>query len=271
MLTRTITGVVFLLVMVSAILFDPVSLLALLSLITIMCMAEFYSVQLLKRIRTYTVFGIVIGIFSLLITYGVIFYSVTPLAYFLLVPAVLSIPVIELYHKSSRPIANIANTVWGIIYIAFPASFALAITSYVMGKGVYRPWMLLAMFIFIWLNDTGAYITGRFLGKHKLFERISPKKTIEGAIGGIVIAIGGSCVIAMYVTELTILQWNIAALIVAVTAIYGDLIESLFKRYFDIKDSGNSLPGHGGFFDRFDSFIFATPFYFVYLLILNFI
>jgi len=234
-------------------------------------MSEFYSVQLLKRIRAYTIYSIIIGVLILMATYGVIFYQISPMLYFGILPLVLLIPIIELYQESSRPIANISNSVWGILYLAVPSSMALGITSYVMGQDEYRPGLLLSMFIFIWLNDTGAYITGRFLGKNKLFERVSPKKTIEGAAGGVLIAIGGSCIVSIYMDELSMIEWNIAAAVVAVTAIYGDLVESLFKRYFNIKDSGNSLPGHGGFLDRFDSFIFATPFYFVYLLIINFI
>lgn len=271
MVKRAVTGVIFLAVMISSILFKPETLLALFAVITAVAMYEFYSVQLLKRIRANTFYGIFIGLMTVFITYGVTFYNLSPLWYVGLMPLFLLVPIFELYKQSTRPVANIAKTLWGIVYIAVPASLVFPITSSVLDNSGYEPWLLLALFIFIWLSDTGAYLSGRFFGKRKLFERISPKKTIEGAVGGTLISIGGSIVLSFWVDNLSMIEWAGAALIVSVTGIYGDLVESQFKRYFEIKDSGNTLPGHGGFLDRFDSFIFAAPFYFTYLLIINFI
>jgi phosphatidate cytidylyltransferase len=132
---------------------------------------------------------------------------------------------------------------------------------------VYTPLPVLMIFVFIWLNDTGAYLIGSWLGKHskyKLFQRISPNKTWEGFCGGLFIAVAASLLFSYFFKELTWCQWLFFALITIVSATWGDLIESLLKREYDVKDSGKILPGHGGMLDRFDSAILASPSVYIY-------
>ena len=121
------------------------------------------------------------------------------------------------------------------------------------------------VFILIWLNDSFAYLIGKNLGKHKLLERISPNKTIEGFMGGMLFTFIASFILTHQFTSLTQTQWLVIAGIVSIFGVLGDLIESMFKRQAGVKDSSNFIPGHGGFLDRFDSVIFAAPFIFIYL------
>jgi phosphatidate cytidylyltransferase len=125
--------------------------------------------------------------------------------------------------------------------------------------------LAIGMFLLIWTNDTFAYLSGRFFGRTKLFERISPKKTWEGTIGGIFFTIGVAYLISLWCNDYSLSFWIIAALIIAPCSIFGDLLESLFKRSLNIKDSGNILPGHGGILDRFDAALFAIPFFYCWV------
>jgi phosphatidate cytidylyltransferase len=123
------------------------------------------------------------------------------------------------------------------------------------------------MFLLIWTNDTFAYFSGRAFGKRKLFERISPKKTWEGTIGGILFTLLLGFIIGAYINKGEVLFWMVSALIIAPGAIFGDLLESLFKRSLNIKDSGKILPGHGGVLDRFDAALFTIPFFYCWSII----
>lgn len=131
--------------------------------------------------------------------------------------------------------------------------------------------LAIGMFLLIWTNDTFAYLTGRFIGKTKLFERISPKKTWEGTIGGVVFTIGVGYLIGLWSSDYTSTFWMVSAVLIAPCAIFGDLLESLFKRSLNIKDSGNILPGHGGILDRFDATLFAVPFFYSWVMFYNFL
>jgi phosphatidate cytidylyltransferase len=153
-------------------------------------------------------------------------------------------------------------------YIIFPF---IILTKVPMGVKGYNPKILISIFILIWINDTFAYLVGKNFGKHKLLPSISPKKTIEGFIGGIVFAIIGGIVIAKYFTHASLFIWTIIGLIVGVFSTLGDLIESKFKRIAGVKDSGNIMPGHGGILDRLDSIIFVVPFIYLFYLILNYV
>ena len=134
--------------------------------------------------------------------------------------------------------------------------------------GVDSPKMLLLVFILLWANDTFAYLTGRLLGKHKLFVRISPGKTIEGSIGGLVFTLAGIIVFSHYADWLSLKAAIGMGLIAVVFGTLGDLCESMLKRQAGVKDSGRLIPGHGGILDRFDSVLFALPFVSIFLLLL---
>ena len=153
-----------------------------------------------------------------------------------------------------------AFTFGSLAYLAMPCALM------VWMRELFEPRTVLLVFVLLWANDTFAYLTGRLLGKHKLFERISPGKTIEGSIGGLVLTLAGIIVFSHYVDWLSLWQAIGLGLIAVVFGTLGDLCESMLKRQAGVKDSGNLIPGHGGILDRFDSVLFAVPFVFVYLI-----
>lgn len=176
-------------------------------------------------------------------------------------------PVMQLYTKEKKPIVNLALSYMGLVYICLPLMLMVTMRN-LFHQGEY---IVLAMFIMIWLSDTGAYCVGSLIGRHKLFPRISPAKSIEGFVGGVVFAVGVAFILKYcfgeYYTGLSLLKLCGMGLIVAVFSTWGDLVESLTKRSLGVKDSGNILPGHGGMFDRIDSLLLAAPATFFYMLI----
>jgi len=172
----------------------------------------------------------------------------------------------EIYRNKQNPFQNIGYTLIGIIYTVMPfALWVNFIKGYSNNTGAYNPHLLLGFFFLLWTNDTGAYLVGRSIGKHKLWERVSPKKTWEGFFGGLILSIGVGYIISMFYPELHYILWMIMAVIVSCAGTMGDLVESAFKRSIDAKDSGSILPGHGGILDRFDGVFLSTPFVLVLL------
>jgi phosphatidate cytidylyltransferase len=179
----------------------------------------------------------------------------------------------ELYLKHADPIQDWAYTMLSQMYIALPFSMlnVLAFTATNNGVVTFNTLLPLSIFVFLWVNDTGAYCVGSLLGRHKLFPRISPGKSWEGSIGGAVFVLAAACAISYFLDDrmLTLPQWLGLGLVVVVFGTWGDLIESLFKRTLGVKDSGTILPGHGGMLDRFDSSLLAIPAAVVYLYTLS--
>ncbi len=172
--------------------------------------------------------------------------------------------VMQLYSQESSPLTNIAYSYMGQMYIALP--LGLMSMFYTLPNGKY---LLLAMFIMIWLNDTGAFCVGSLFGKHKLFERISPKKSWEGFVGGVFFAVASSFAFKYlfpeYFESISLGGLCGLGLVVSAFATWGDLVESLIKRTLGVKDSGKLLPGHGGILDRIDSLLLVIPATLLYL------
>jgi len=178
--------------------------------------------------------------------------------YFLLLPIIYIVFLVKLYRKTEKkPFTNIGLTFLGIIYVALP--FALLHVS-AFHQGHYTFEIVLGIVLIQWASDVGAFFAGNRFGRRKLFLRISPKKSWEGFLGGAILAIGFSLGVSEWLSVLALWQWVSIAAIIAIVGTYGDLIESLFKRSMEIKDSGTSIPGHGGFLDRFDSLLLSIPF-----------
>ena len=176
-----------------------------------------------------------------------------------------------LFNENQTTLSSYSKYIYLIGYIILPF---LLITKIPFGKVGYNPKIIISIFILIWTNDTFAYIVGKSIGKRKLFEKVSPKKTIEGFVGGVVFAVLASYIISKYyieIVESNTFIWIITALIVSIFGTIGDLIESKFKRIAGVKDSGRIMPGHGGILDRLDSVIFATPIIFLFYQILNYV
>jgi len=272
-IVRTITGVLFVAAVVTCFL-NPRAMVFLFALVTGLTTWEFTGlVNDRGGITINRMICTVAGVYFFLAMAG--FCSgITPPSVF--IPYLLSIVylmVAELYLKQEDPIADWAYTMMSQMYIALPLSLLNVLAFRSQGYDIQYTYLIpLCVFIFLWMNDTGAYLCGSLLGRHKLFPRISPGKSWEGSIGGgiIVMAIA---VLIWYLTDkygvndlgLNPFEWAGLGLTVVVFGTWGDLVESLFKRTLGIKDSGNILPGHGGMLDRFDSSLLAIPAAVIYL------
>lgn len=170
--------------------------------------------------------------------------------------------------SKKEKIDKLSKYIYVIGYIIFPF---ILISKIPFGNHGYNPQIIISIFILIWTNDTFAYIVGKSIGKHKLYERISPKKTIEGFIGGIVFSVIAGILISKYYIGGSILIWTVSPIIIGIFSTLGDLIESKFKRIAGVKDSGNIMPGHGGILDRLDSIIFVAPFVYLFYQILYYV
>ena len=175
----------------------------------------------------------------------------------LLIPVFIIISACELFRNKQKPIENIAGSALSLIYVAIPFSMTSMLAFPVRGE--YTPNILIALFAIIWIYDSGAYLFGVSFGKNRLFERISPKKSWEGAIGGLLSTLIATYFLSDFVPEISTMNWMIISTIIAFFATLGDLTESMIKRQVDVKDSGNFFPGHGGILDRFVSMLFAVP------------
>ncbi|RLD24893.1 MAG: phosphatidate cytidylyltransferase [Bacteroidetes bacterium] len=231
--------------------------------LSILTQWEFYKLAHMDDKLPLKVWGTVIGQSFFILTF-LIEADIIELKYMLILfPLLASVFMIKLYKKNDeKPFTSIAYTFLGIIYVAIPFSLLNIIA---FANDGYSHDIIVGIMLILWASDTGAYFSGIMLGKKKLFERVSPKKTWEGSIGGLLLALGMAYVLSRYFIDLTTFQWLAAAVIIVITGIYGDLIESVFKRGLEIKDSGDSLPGHGGFLDRFDSLLLAAPFIVVFI------
>jgi len=166
--------------------------------------------------------------------------------------------------RNSNPVHNWAYFLLGQVWIALPFS----LLNFIVYFNNYQPLLILSIFILVWMNDTGAYLIGITLGKHKMIPRVSPHKSWEGFAGGILVTLLTGYLLSLWLYQLDLPQWLFMSLIVSIFATFGDLLESLWKRTFQIKDSGNAIPGHGGFLDRFDSLLMVVPAVLIYLIFL---
>ncbi len=169
----------------------------------------------------------------------------------------------ELLLAGKSPFTYMGHYLTGLFYISIPICLLFSIAS--APEASYYPHRVLGLLLLVWTNDTGAYLFGSKFGKHKLLERISPKKTWEGSIGGAIFAVLGAWGLSFLIQDFTLQQWLALSVVAAIGSNIGDLVESMLKRSVGVKDSGTLLPGHGGLLDRFDAFIFCLPFYWLVL------
>lgn len=266
LLIRTATGTVYVLATIGALLLGKVAFGFYFVIAMAINLFEFYRLTQKGGYRPQIVTGLIIAVYLFLSLLLVQFYQMPANLFLAIVPLMLLIPIYEMWNKSATPTTNIALTVMGLVYIAIPfATLILIVAPFHNKLGEYMPKFMIALFAILWANDSGAYLVGSTMGKHKLIERISPKKTWEGAIGGAVLAAITSIVIFAKMKELNLMHAINISLITVVAGTLGDLTESMIKRHFNAKDSGKILPGHGGLLDRFDSLLFSAPVFFIYI------
>lgn len=262
---RAVTGAVFVAVIVCSILCNEYTFSMVFAAFAAMASAEFYKlVDDLTHTPRGTLFVDIMGSILLFITFYIYATKNFDASSIITIPYLVYFLVrfiMQLYDKVERPLEGWAYSFLGQIYVALP--FAMCNVLYFR----FSPIILLSLFVFIWVNDTGAYLVGCTIGRHRLYERISPKKSWEGFWGGLVLAASVAYVASLYLDILNTWQWIGLALTCSIFGTWGDLCESLIKRSLGVKDSGKSLPGHGGWLDRFDSVLLAVPASILYLFI----
>ena len=272
-ITRTITGILFVACIVVCFL-NPTAMSALFALVTGLTVWEFTGlVNNRPAVSVNRFISTVAAVYWFLAMVGFCSGLTPPTVFIPYLVTLVYLLIAELYTKAEDPVNDWAYTMMAQLYIAVPFSLLSVLAFRSTPAGVmYTYLMPLSVFVFLWINDSGAYCCGSLLGRHKLFPRISPGKSWEGSIGGFVFVTAAAALI-WYLTDLygvndlqlNLWQWIGLGLVVAVFGTWGDLVESLFKRTLGIKDSGNILPGHGGMLDRFDSSLLAIPAAVVYL------
>lgn len=264
-LIRTLTGAIFAALVLGSIILSPWAFFGLMGLFALIGLKEFFPI--FTKGQKGTLFYYFLGA----VTYAVVALSLISYIEFsnvlLIILGFFLVMAAELFRPGEHSWKRIGASIVGIIYVAVPFGMMNSF-FFLKSADIAIPWILLALFILVWVNDVFAYLAGSTIGKHKLFESISPKKTWEGTISGIVFTLVFSWLFSLVSDNLELVQWLGFGLIVSLTSILGDLIESMLKRNAGVKDSGNLLPGHGGVLDRFDAIIFATPFVFYYLFLL---
>ena len=277
LITRTITGVIFVAAVVASFM-RPEAMVLLFSIVTGLTVWEFTG--LVNERPDVTVNRFICTVASVYFFFSMTYFcsdlyggSAKSVVFIPYLVTVVYLLVAELYAKQKDPINNWAYTMLSQMYIALPFSLlnVLAFNATPDGQVRFNTLIPLSIFVFLWVNDTGAYCVGSLLGRHKLFPRISPGKSWEGSIGGAVFVLAAAYAISYFLDGimLTTVEWLGLGLVVVVFGTWGDLVESLFKRSLGIKDSGNILPGHGGMLDRFDSSLLAIPSAVVYLYTLS--
>ena len=276
-IARTITGILFVAAVVVSFL-DPVAMIALFCLVTGLTVWEFTGlVNRRDDVSVNRFISTVAGCYFFLAMAGYACGMTPPTVFVPYLVTILYLLVSELYAKQPDPIHDWAYTMMSQLYVVLPFSLLNILAFRVSAEGMtFTSVLPLSVFVFLWINDTGAYCCGSLLGRHKLFPRISPGKSWEGSVGGGVFVVAAAIGV-WYLTgqygindlQLTMYEWIGLGLTVVVFGTWGDLVESLFKRTLGIKDSGSILPGHGGMLDRFDSSLLAIPAAVVYLFTLT--
>jgi phosphatidate cytidylyltransferase len=257
LLRRSFSGIVYVFIFVSAILFSKESFIVLTSIFAVICIWEFSRLIKLKNYLQYIIFGVLLFL--------LIRYKASPAVMVLLGLTILSS--VQLIYKLFWEVEiklnkDIAKLFLSTRYVIASLSFLILIPFV---NGAYTPKILIGILLLIWTNDSFAFLVGKNIGRRKLFASVSPKKTIEGFIGGLFFALIVGYLVGLQTQLFSTIDWLIIAAIISIVGTIGDLVESKFKRQAKIKDSGNIMPGHGGLLDRLDSLLFAAPFVYLYI------
>lgn len=270
---RTLTGAWIVLFILGGFWLHPVSFFLTGLILLAGTQYEYYLMIRNTGVRPQMIAGIITGSTAYIVA-TLIAAQIIPMSSFLvIIPMMLIMMVIELYRKQEKPFDSLSHTFFAILYTAIPFSMfpfsafnrtgLNSILSH--DKILFSPGIIIGFFLLLWANDTGAYLSGMSLGKHKLMERISPKKTWEGFFGGMIAAALTAWLLSGWLGVVDTVHWVIVALIISIAGTYGDLVESMLKRSVGVKDSGTIMPGHGGFLDRFDSAIFSFPLVYLFI------
>lgn len=262
---RLITGIVFLVVIISAMFLDAAAWFAVTAFAAVVGLSEYHNILVAGKLASPSK---ILAWFAASVVLGVSWFAIDDPRLWAIVPFVwIAVLTLELFRKKDEVFMRMVLALFGQVWIVLP--FALLLTLSVI-DGVYEPWRLLGFFILLWVNDTGAYISGRSFGKHKLAPLLSPGKTWEGFAGGVLLSFIAAALLPEFTAVLQTRDWFFIAGIVALFSNAGDLVESALKRRCGVKDSGTIMPGHGGILDRFDGVLLSVPLIVAYLLFTNY-
>ena len=273
LIRRTLTGIFIVIFVLGGFWLHPVSFFFTGLILLLGTQYEYYLLIRGTGVRPQMITGLFTGLtaycISTLVASGIIGRS----WFLVFIPLISVIMVIELYRKQDKPFDSLAHTFFSVLYTALPFSlFPFSAFSHsgldsILSHGniVFSPGIVIGFFLLLWANDTGAYLTGISFGHHRLMERISPKKSWEGFFGGVLITAVVAWLLSGWLGVINTRGWIVVSVIVSITGTYGDLIESMLKRSLGVKDSGNIMPGHGGFLDRFDSVVISFPMIYLYI------
>lgn len=264
LLVRIVTGIAYGGSIIAGLMLGKISSTLLFLAIMIVALSEFYSIVENDNTKTQRILGYLLSIGIFFSSY-LFFVDVEQSQLLINLCLLLSLCIfsIELFTKKELNFNNIALTLTGVIYIALPLSLTIFLNHNSINEYDYS--LLLAIFILIWLSDTGGYFVGMKFGKHKLHETISPKKSWEGVLGGLLFNIVGSFILSLFMHAFNTIEWMAIGSVVCIASVIGDLVESYLKRSVGVKDSGRILPGHGGMLDRIDSALFVIPTVYIFI------
>lgn len=273
LIRRSLTGVFIVLFVLGGFWLHPVSFVLTGYILLAGAQYEYYNMIRSTGIKPQITAGLIAGSAVYAISVLVSSRMLKPGWYLILIPLSVVIMIAELYRKTEKPFDSLAHTFFPVIYSAVPFSmFPFSAFSHTglepllkNGNMIFSPGIVVGFFILLWINDSGAYLAGVSFGKHHLMERISPKKSWEGFAGGFILTIVAAWFLSGWMGVVDKKGWIVISVIISVMGTYGDLVESMLKRSTGVKDSGNIMPGHGGFLDRFDSTIISFPMVFLYI------
>lgn len=273
LITRALSGLVFITIVIGAIFLGQYAHAILFLFVSIGCMIEFYTALINKGVDINIKIGVIVGTIIYATIISVALFNGSFASLLITIPVLFLIWILQLWQKNQKPFETISYTLCSAIYIAVPLALTIHVAkpmflTTTVTQLAYYPFIMLGVMILQWVSDTFAYLTGICIGKHPLFKRHSPKKSWEGFVGGFLFCVLAGYLIGTYVdTPFDKVDWIVMSIMIPPIGTLGDLVESMFKRSMDIKDTGNIMPGHGGLLDRFDSLIMTTPFILGYLLI----
>jgi len=262
LLRRSITGIVYVFLLLSSVFLSSDAFDFLFMAFGLACLYEF---KKLVKINGYYVF---IGYLALWWAFIYLISDLNLVKGLMLLTLIVNISLLVYLFSKKVDLNTFQKYMAAIFYIGGGCIF---LTMIPYKNAHFAKFLIMGIFVIIWVNDSFAYLVGKTIGRHKLFPRISPKKTIEGSLGGLIFALVAAYGISLYEPIITMQQWMILAIVIVVMGNLGDLLESKFKRVAGVKDSGAILPGHGGILDRLDSLVFAAPFAYLTLIIFTYV